>query len=45
MEGLDTFTFSPDVTRELFHEPLTDKAAKEFEEAASRGRGVSGMEK
>ena len=37
MERLDTFTFSPDVARELFDEPLTDNAAKEFEEAAARG--------
>lgn len=35
--GLDTFTFSPEVTRDLFDEPLTDKAAAEFEEAATRG--------
>ncbi len=37
-EGLDTFTFrfSPDVARELFDEPLTDNAAKEFEEAVAR---------
>jgi len=37
VEGLDTYTFSPAVARELFDEPLTDKAAAEFEEAASRG--------
>lgn len=36
-EGLDTFTFNPDVARELFDEPLTDNAAEEFEEAAARG--------
>jgi transaldolase len=36
-EGLDTFTFSPKVARELFDEPLTDNAAVEFEEAAARG--------
>ena len=37
MEGLDTFTFNPDVARQLFDEPLTDNAAEEFEEAAARG--------
>lgn len=37
MEGLDTFTFNPNVARQLFDEPLTDNAAKEFEEAAARG--------
>jgi len=37
MEGLDTFTFNPDVAREIFDEPLTDNAAEEFEEAAARG--------
>ncbi|KAL7553851.1 hypothetical protein ACHAWF_017252 [Thalassiosira exigua] len=36
-EGLDTYTFSPAVARELFAEPLTDAAAAEFEEAAARG--------
>lgn len=35
--GLDTYTFSPAVARELFNEPLTDKAAAEFENAAARG--------
>ena len=39
MEGLDTFTFNPDVARQLFDEPLTDHAAKEFEEAAARMSG------
>lgn len=37
--GLDTYTFSPAVARELFDEPLTDAAAEEFEEAAARGSG------
>ena len=37
IEGLDTFTFNPDVARQMFDEPLTDNAAKEFEEAAARG--------
>jgi transaldolase len=37
VEGLDTFTFSPNVARELFDEPLTDDAAAEFEKAAARG--------
>ena len=35
--GLDTFTFSPDVARQLFDEPLTVSAAEEFERAAARG--------
>lgn len=34
--GNDTFTFSPDIARQLFGEPLTDKAAADFETAASR---------
>lgn len=34
---MDTFTFNPDVARELFEEPLTLDAAAEFEEAAQRG--------
>lgn len=38
IDGLDTFTFSPDVARALFLEPLTDKAATDFEEAAKRGQ-------
>ena len=33
--GLDTFTFSPDIARALFDEPLTDAAAAAFEEAAA----------
>lgn len=37
VEGLDTYTFSPVVARELFDEPLTDAAAEEFEAAAARG--------
>mmetsp|Transcript_27415 Transcript_27415/g.57210 ORF Transcript_27415/g.57210 Transcript_27415/m.57210 type:complete len:284 (-) Transcript_27415:332-1183(-) len=37
VEGLDTYTFSPAVARMLFDEPLTEKAAGEFEEAAARG--------
>ena len=35
--GLDTFTFSPEIARAIFDEPLTDAAAEVFEEAASRG--------
>ena len=42
VDGLDTFTFSPAVARMLFEEPLTDVAAAEFEEAASRG-GMDGL--
>ncbi|KAG7371908.1 transaldolase [Nitzschia inconspicua] len=34
--GMETFTFSPSVARELFQEPMTDDAAAEFEAAASR---------
>ena len=34
--GLDTFTFSPDIARMMFDEPLTAKATVEFEEAAAR---------
>ena len=41
MEGLYTYTFSPDVARELFEEALTDGAAEEFEDAAARGGGGS----
>jgi len=37
VEGLDTFTFSPAVAREMFDEPLTDAAAEAFEAAAARG--------
>lgn len=32
--GMDTFTFSPEVARDLFFEPLTKEAAAVFEEAA-----------
>lgn len=36
-QGLDTFTFSPDVARQLFYgEQLTIDAAKDFEDAAKR---------
>jgi len=46
VEGLDTYTFSPAVARELFDEPLTDAAADEFEEAAARGaKGEDEFEK
>lgn len=34
---MDTFTFSPDVARAFFQEPLTDQAAVDFEAAAQRG--------
>ena len=34
--GMDTFTFSPDVARQLFEEQLTVKAAEDFEAAAKR---------
>jgi transaldolase len=33
--GMETFTFSPEIARELFVEPLTTEAAAVFEEAAS----------
>eukprot|EP00434_Breviolum_minutum_P001447 symbB.v1.2.001275.t1/scaffold64.1/size360880/7 len=32
-KGLDTFTFSPRVAKQLLEEPLTEKAAEEFEDA------------
>jgi len=35
-EGMETFTFSPAVARELFVEPMTKEAASEFEAAAAR---------
>ena len=35
--GMETFTFSADVARELFVEPLTTEAAAVFEEAAEKG--------
>jgi transaldolase len=34
--GLDTFTISPEVTQQLIDEPLTDKAAADFQAAALR---------
>ena len=40
VEGLDTYTFSPQVARELFDEPLTDEAAEEFEAAAAMGSAM-----
>lgn len=33
-KGMETFTFSPEVARELFVEPLTTQAARDFEQAA-----------
>jgi len=36
-QGLDTFTFSPEICRSLFVEKLTDDAAVDFEDAARRG--------
>lgn len=33
-KGLDTFTFSPEVARQMFANTLTDAAARAFEEAA-----------
>lgn len=35
-KGMETFTFSPEIARELFSEQLTIKAAKDFEDAAVR---------
>lgn len=35
--GLDTFTFSPEIARALFEEPLTLAAAEAFDEAARNG--------
>lgn len=37
-KGMETFTFSPTVARELFVEPMTVAAAAEFEAAAARNR-------
>jgi len=37
--GLNTFTFSPDIARALFVEPLTIEAARAFEEAAASNQG------
>jgi len=37
-KGLDTFTFSPDIARALFMEPLTQTATEDFELAASKGK-------
>lgn len=34
--GMETFTFSPAVARELFLEPMTTEAAEVFEQAATR---------
>ena len=36
--GMETFTFSPEVARELFVEPLTTEAASVFEEAAANNQ-------
>ena len=38
-KGMDTFTFNPDIARELFKEQLTISAAEEFEAAAARTGG------
>lgn len=35
-QGMETFTFSPDVARDLFVDLMTEEAATVFEEAASR---------
>lgn len=42
--GLDTFTFSPGVARELFADPLTAAAAASFEEAAGPWGGATAHE-
>lgn len=34
-KNLDTYTFSPDIARALFAEPLTDAATRDFEQAAA----------
>jgi transaldolase len=39
--GMDTFTFNPDLARDLFNEELTITAARVFEEAAKRRGGFS----
>ena len=41
-DGMETFTFSPDVARQLFLEPLTMEAAKVFEEAAAANNNKAG---
>jgi transaldolase len=37
--GMDSFTFNPEIARELFAEALTTTAAEDFEAAAKRGGG------
>ena len=37
--GMDSFTFNPEIARELFSEALTTTAAEDFEAAAKRGGG------
>jgi len=39
-EGLNTFTFSPTVAAEMFHDELTIAASEDFERAARRNRNV-----
>ena len=34
--GMDTFTFNPEIARDLFSEKLTSAAAADFEAAAKR---------
>jgi transaldolase len=34
--GMETFTFAPAVARQLFEDPLTEEAAKLFQEAAEK---------
>ena len=42
--GMETFTFSPEVARELFLEPLTDAAAQSFRDAALTSVGMPPVE-
>ena len=44
VEGMDTYTFSPKVAREIFDEPLTDEAADEFEAAAAMGNSMGKLD-
>ena len=37
-QGFDTFSISPDVAAQLFHEPLTDVDAQVFQESATRNQ-------
>jgi len=38
--GINTFTFSPDVARELLDDPMTSSSADDFNEAVRRCNNV-----